>query len=122
MNPISLTSPFSPTPYSNTAAMLSAAGDPVASTFEELIDQLVLSTAPRSSASVSQTAIEAQEKVEDFMRKLALLTGMMEQAQIAMNAQKPLPGGLPNLAAQEYYFVRSELARVGLPGAVPEVV
>jgi hypothetical protein len=47
---------------------------------------------------------------------------MLEQAQIAMGAQKPLPGGLPSPAEQEYFFVRSELARVGLPGGVIDVV
>ena len=122
MNPIANISSLSTPSSSQTADLLSAVGDPVAASFEDLLDQLVLSQIPQPSSVPSQNAIEAQEKIEGFMRKLALLTGMMEQAQIAMDAQKPLPGGLPNPAAQEYYFIRSELARVGLPGEVPNVI
>jgi len=121
MNPIQATSPISSTASSQTAELLSAVGDPVAAAFANLLDQMVSVEVTQSSVT-SQNAIEAQEKIEDFMRKLALLSSMMEQAQIAMDAQKPLPGGLPNPAAQEYYFIRSELARVGLPGEVPNVI
>lgn len=117
----SSTSALFPAPYSPTAALLSAVGDPVTACFEDLIDQLVLRKTAHPSSALSQAAIEAQQRAQELRRKLALLTGMMEQAQLAMNAQKPLPGGLPSPAAEEYYFVRSELARVSLPGAVPDI-
>ncbi|HJT25583.1 MAG TPA: hypothetical protein VJ873_13495 [bacterium] len=120
MNPIS-TIPPAFVPSSQTAALLSAVGDPVAATFADLIDQLVLQSAHKNPGP-SQAAIQAQEKIAEFRHKLALLTGMMEQAQIAMDAQKPLPGGLPTPAAEEYFFVKSELARVGLPGAIGDIV
>lgn len=120
MDPISSIPPIS-SASSQTAALLSAVGDPVAASFESLIDQLVLQGASKNPGP-SQGAIEAQQKNSDFLRKLALLTGMMEQAQIAMNGQKPLPGGLPNPSAEEYFFVRSELGQVGLPGAICDVV
>lgn len=120
MDPISNISPAF-TPTSQTATLLSAVGDPVAAAFADLIDQLVARTSPKEPGP-SQGAIQAQEKIAEFQRKLALLTGMMEQAQIAMNGEKPLPGGLPTPAAEEYYFVRSELARVGLPGAIGDIV
>ena len=120
MNPVS-TLPTTFTPSSQTAALLTAVGDPVAATFAELMDHLVLRSAPKTS-SPSQAAIQAQEKINEFRRKLALLTGMMEQAQIAMDSQKPLPGGLPNPAAGTYYFFRSELGRVSLPGAIGDIV
>lgn len=123
MNPVS---PIASTSSSsNTSAqaadLLSALGDPVSATFEDLIGQLVLQ-GPSPSSGVSQNAILAQQKIADFQRKLALLSGMMEQARIAMDGQKPMPGGLPTPAAEDYYFVRSELAQVGLPGAVNDVV
>lgn len=119
MNPVS-TLPTTFVPSSQTAALLAAVGDPVASTFAELMDHLVLTV--HQNPGPNQGAIQAQEKINEFRRKLALLTGMMEQAQIAMNGEKPLPGGLPNPAAGAYYFFRSELGRVGLPGAIGDVV
>ena len=121
MDPISNISPIQPLSGAQTASLLSVVGDPVAAAFEDLIDQLVLK-GPSKSSALSQSAIEAQQKVADFRRKLALLSGMLEQAQIAMGGEKPLPGGLPSPAAAEYFFVRSELARVGLPGEVNDIV
>jgi len=105
----------------NQSALLSAAGAPVAAAFEDLIDQWALQRTSKNPGP-SQAEILAQQRNEEFLQKLALLTGMMEQAQIAMDSQPPLPGGLPNPSAGAYYFFRAELGQVGLPGAVPDVV
>ena len=123
MNPVSpVTSTSNPSNTSTQAAdLLSALGDPVGSSFEDLINQLVFQALPQPSTT-SEKAILAQQTIEEFLQKLALLTGMMEQAQTAMDAQAPPPGGLSTPAAEDYYFVRSELAQVGLPGAVTDVV
>lgn len=121
MDPISNILPSSPLTGTKTSSLLSAVGDPVAAAFEDLIDQLVLRGHSKSSFP-SPGAIEAQQKLADFRRKLALLSGMMEQAQIAMNGQKPLAGGLSTSAEENYFFVKSELARVGLPGEVNDIV
>ncbi len=110
-------------PSSETADLLSASGDPLAASFTDLINGLLTPGIPPSSGSgPSEAQILAQQANEEFLRKLALLSGMMEQAQRAMDAQKPLPGGLPTPAASEYYFVKSQLAQVGLPGEVTGVV
>lgn len=123
MDSISAVNTVSETSSNQAAALLSATGDPLAASFEALLNDLLTAGTPRASGDgPSQAAIQAQQRNEEFLQKLALLSGMMEQAQIAMDSQKPLPGGLPNPAAGAYYFYRAELGQVGLPGAVPDVV
>ena len=60
--------------------------------------------------------------MEEFQQKRALLSGMVEQARIAMEGQKPLPGGMLTPAAQDYYDAEAQLAKLGLPGEVNDVV
>jgi hypothetical protein len=120
ISPITAASPNS---AAQTADLLSASGDPLAASFTDLMNDLLTPNLPQSSSpGPSEAQILAQQSNEEFLQKLALLSSMMEQAQTVMDAQKPLPGGLPNPAAQNYYFFRSELSQVGLPGAVPDVV
>lgn len=106
-----------------TADLLSASGDPLAASFADLMNDLLTPNLPQSSnPGLSQAEIMAQQSNEEFLQKLDLLDGMMEQAQLAMDSQAPPAGGLPNPAANAYYFVKAELSQVGLPGAVPDVV
>ncbi len=123
MDPISPIDPSSSNAENQAADLLSASGDPLAASFGALLDDLLSAGTPRSSnPGPSRAQIVAQQRNEEFLQKLALLTGMMEQAQIAMDSQPSLPGGLPNPSAGAYYFFRSELGQVGLPGAVPDIV
>lgn len=125
MDPISPINPSSSSAATQAADLLSASGDPLAASFANLMDDLLTPNLPQASSSntgPSEAQILAQQSNEDFLQKLALLTGMMEQAQIAMDSQPSLPGGLPNPSAGAYYFYRSELGQVGLPGAVPDIV
>jgi hypothetical protein len=55
------------------------------------MDDLIQQGMP--SPKGNESAIQAQEALEELMRKLDLLSGMAQQAQIAMNLAPPLPGG-----------------------------
>ncbi len=108
---------------SQTTDLLSASGDPLAASFEDLVNDLLTPNLSQASGTgLTEAQILAQQANEEFLQKLALLSGMMEQAKMAMDAQPPLPGGLPNPAASSYYLFRSELAQVGLPGEDTGVV
>lgn len=123
MTPVpNISTPSAPVP-SGASDLLAALGDPASSVFLNLIDRLTFSHKPAAkSSALPQSVIQAQQRIQDFERKLALLSGMAEQARIAMNSQDPLPGGAPSPAAQEYYRAKSELARIGLPGIVNDVI
>jgi hypothetical protein len=99
---------------------LAASGDPLGADFSNLLDELILHPIPSNIST--QEAIQQQEQIEEFEQKLALLSGMVQQAQIAMDSQEPLPDGMQSPAAQAYYFAKSQLAQVGLPGQVLDVV
>ncbi len=90
------------------------------SDFDTLLNQLITQTMPGTGGK--QSAIQAQAAYEAFEQKLDLLTGMAQQAEIAMHSVKPLPGGFSTPQAQTYFYAKSLLAQVGLPGCVLEVV
>ncbi len=92
----------------------------VADPFANLVNDLLAQNSP--SAQPGENAIQAQERIADFQRKLALLSGIAQQAQEALSGQKPIPGGFTTPEEQEYYFAESQLRQVGLPGAVLDVV
>ncbi len=122
MTPVS-SAPTLSAPVPSGTANRPALPYPASSAFLNLIDQLSLSGKPASqSSALPQSVIQTQQRIQDFERKLALLSGMAEQARIVMNSQEPVPGGAPSPAAQEYYRVKSELARIGLPGIVNDII
>jgi hypothetical protein len=88
--------------------------------FDTLMNGLLKQTRPAVKGNAS--AIQAQESLEAFLQKLDLLSGMAQQAQIAMNSAPALPGGFTTPQAQTYFYAESLLAHVGLPGAVLAVV
>jgi hypothetical protein len=88
--------------------------------FDTLMNGLLQQNRPTVMGNA--TAIQVQESLEAFLQKLDLLSGMAQQAQIAMNSAQPLPDGISSPQAQTYYYAESLLAQVGLPGAVLAVV
>ncbi len=88
--------------------------------FEKLIDQMVASKL--SQRGPSPAAIAAQQSLEDFRHKLAVLSGMLEQAQTAMNSLPPREGGSPNPDADQYFLLKSKLSQVGFPDGVNNLI
>ena len=88
--------------------------------FASLIDELISRSSSKPKGN--EAAIQAEQALEAFERKLDLLSGMAQQAQITMNSAPPLPGGFSSPQAQAYFYAKSLLAQVGLPGGVLEVV
>ena len=114
LSPITASDSYRFSHYSSTSSL-----DPIP-VFDRLLD---LTFATKTSFSgASSAAIEAKQRIAAYERKLDLLTGMVEQAQIAMNAQPELPGGFSSPATQAYYSAESQLGQVSIPGGVLNVV
>ena len=111
LNPID---PAHSTPTPNQLSRL----NPVHSieSFEKVIDHMVAEKL--SHQGPSQAAIAAQQSLEEFRHKLAALTGMLEQAQIAMNSQAKRDGGPSGVDEQKYFLLKSKLSQVALPDGV----
>ena len=69
--------------------------------FDSLLNELITRSLPTPQGK--EKAIRAQQALEDYERKLALLSGMAQQARIVMNAAQALPGGLSTPQAQDYF-------------------
>jgi len=88
--------------------------------FDSLLNELITRSLPTPQGK--EKAIQTQQALEDYEKKLALLNGMAQQAQIVMNSTQALPGGFSTPQAQDYFYAKSLLGQLGLPGAVLEVV
>jgi hypothetical protein len=113
--PITASDSYLPSLYSPPSSL-----DPTPVPFDRLLD--LTFTTKTNSSGASSAAIEAQEMIAAYERKLDLLTGMVEQAQIAMNGQQELPGGFSSPAEQTYYSAVSQLRQVSIPGGVLNIV
>jgi hypothetical protein len=86
--------------------------------FSRLIDDLFESRHPKSRKDV----IAAEQAKADYLRKLALITSMVEQAQ---NSWKSAAGGPDGVSAQresQYLFLKSKLQQISNPGGNSQVV
>ncbi len=93
---------------------------PMIDEFERYIDHMVKEKL--SKPVVSQSAIAAQQRLEEFKHKLAVLTGMLEQAEIAMNNEKKLAAGSSSADEQNYFMLKSKLSQVGLPDGANNLI
>jgi len=119
MNSINPIDPFRPSePPQDPSSLL--VQDPAIEAFEKVIDQMVAEKL--SHQGPSPEAIAAQQRLEEFRHKLAVLSGMLEQAQIAMNNAPPSDGGPSSLDEQKYFLLKSKLSQVGLPDGVNNLI
>lgn len=88
--------------------------------YSRLLNDLLSESLPSPKSNESDA--QAGKRVADFQKKLTLLTGMVQQAEVAVKGSEPLPGGLPAPGTETYDYAKSCLARLGVPGAVVEVV
>src|ERR1041384_8196490 len=82
--------------------------------FDRLMDELVTAIRPKSKPS--ECASAARQRMAEFERKLAFLSGMAQQARIAMEAAGDDPGA--SSYQQEYVYWNSKLGQVGMPDGV----
>ena len=117
MSPLSPLNPSSPS--GNSSFLFLLKNDPTAGDFEKVINQMVSQNLSRPAPS--ETAIQYQQRLEEFNRKLAALSSMLEQAQIAMNGSGPSGKNSPG-AEQEYFYLKSKLGQVGLPDGTNNLI
>lgn len=118
MNPLNSIDPFKPSiPASD--PVMTASPQPMIDEFERTIDHLVKEKL--SKPVVSQSAIEAQQRMEEFKHKLAVLSGMLDQAEIAMSNEKKSGNG-STANEQNYYLLKSKLSQVGLPDGASNLI
>ncbi len=89
--------------------------------YSDLVNDLLSQSLP--CPKNNETADQVRKRVADFEQKLALLTGMVQQAEVALKGEKSTAGDrLFAPKSEAYDYARSYLARLGVPGAVVEVV
>jgi len=90
--------------------------NPPIENFDAFIDRMVSQNSSQHPAL--ETTIQYQQKLEEFKHKLAVLSSMVEQAQIVMNARET---GVP-ANEQEYFYLKSKLSQVGLPDGTNNLI
>jgi len=88
--------------------------DNTATPFDHLIAQLLAATHPSSKPF----GVADREKIFEFRRKLAFLSGMVEQARTAMVTEPVGTNGIHGPGNQEYFFWEAKLSQVGCPDGV----
>jgi len=104
----SLSQPNQPTGDISTSFV----GNAAVQAFDHLIDQLMASN--RTHTVPSEAAKEAREKIEEFEHKLAILTGMVKQAEEELKSLGDKVSTARAVKEQEYFYYKSKLRQVGL--------
>ena len=103
--------------FSGDVDPMASRNDPAVS-FDRLMDELVAAIRPKSKPS--ECASAARQRMSEFERKLAFLSGMARQARIAMEAAEGDPGA--SSYQREYVYWNSKLGQVGMPDGVNNTI
>jgi len=90
----------------------SFSGSAAVEAFGNLVDQLTAKN--RSHAFPSEAAKEAQQKIEEFEHKLAILTGMVKHAEEELKSLGDRASTEHAAKEQEYLYFKSKLRQAGL--------
>lgn len=97
---------------------VAASGTSTTETFGRLIDFLMDTAHPKNP----KAAIDAEEARVEYMRKLAFVSGLVEQAQINMKSVAGTPGGLISQKEADFFFLESKLRQISIPGGNSQVI